>query len=334
MDLLDLSGDDSTGEEEDHNDLIARRTSEKDSEAPQRRGLRNITLLTEAEWNALSRSPEGVESAVPSAGRWATHCSCPVALRRSEQRQAWASIRATCDWIERRHPTYRGYCIPLFPMSLSHRKHSKRRKRADGSADFALSNPKVDSTLHISLTRPDISLHTNHVDSFAKLLTREIHTVVHVAPFSIQFQYTNILELFHNESRTKSYGIWRCFDSSSSASPLEQLTHACDAILEQYHQVPYRYADGSKDDAATLPPIFHVSLVRFEPAVFLPDSAVSSGNSPEPVCQPSPESEDEDAAACDSSSSEGSSDSDHVITRVICQFGCGAKIHSISLTAK
>jgi Uncharacterised conserved protein len=341
MDLLSWhrsssSSDDDATEEEDHSDRITKRTAVVSiAGAPRRRRRGNIALVTEAASPAVT------------AGRWATHCSLPIQWSRSEHRRAWAAIRATCDWIAQSHPTWRGRCVPLLPWPR--RNHADAASSTNASSSLsaaATTDANVNATVsgHVSLTRPDISLHTNQVDSFVKLLTREMQTVAQVAPFSIQFQYTNILELFHNESRTKSYGIWRCFDAMSGAS-LEQLTQCCDTILEPYQQAPYRYSNSGAEEAATttVPPVFHVSLVRFEPAVLLlpSDSTATAWEnsqwSPPGECNVSSSScreeseEDEDAVSVDSSSSEGSADSRHQITQVICQFGGAAKMHCISL---
>ena len=254
-----------------------------------------------------------------AAGRWATHCSLgPLRLRRAERRRAAQAVRATCAWIQQRSPHYRGRCVPLW---------------------------RRNSELHISLTRPDVSLHTNHIDSFVQLLSREIQMVAAVAPFDISFvptESTTHLELLHNSGRTQSFGIWRC----ARHPALLQLTHCCNTILQQhYQQCPYRYSTNNNED-----PIFHISLVRFEPAV-LPELAGAPGNirgnerdSVPPMASKGVislllEEEEEGEDTYSSSDDDDDDDSDssldnssHRITQVTCQFGgAAAKIHRISL---
>jgi hypothetical protein len=273
-------------------------------------------------------TPNRKSSAITS-GRWSTHCSCMIELSRQEQKYAWKSIRATCRMIERQYPQYVGYCIPMF--DVPRRKHpptqphdttktngSVPRKRTRTAAvartssipttSSKMSSPVIPK-LHISLTRPDIALHTNNIDAFLRLLAKELHTVVAcVKPFHVQFirnrhsigcigdhgtstmtsRRIPLFELLHNEQKTKSYGIWRCCcipsgGGGSGVTQLQQLSHACDTVLTQYyHQLPYQYSvsssSSSSSNVTVVPPIFHVSLVRFEPAIIEFTAAMQETN--------------------------------------------------------
>jgi Uncharacterised conserved protein len=95
------------------------------------------------------------------------------------------------------------------------------------------------------------------------------------------------LELFHNIDQTKSFGIWRVSSTSvlsttTTQSPLQTLSEMCNTVLtKQYQQLSYTYPNTTVDtvpepsdqkrnhhnNKKNVDPIYHVSLVRFEPCL-------------------------------------------------------------------
>ena len=360
-----------------------------------------FTQITETQASDTRRNRAALQRPVqptpsPQLGRWSTHCSCGITLNNNEARRAYQYVQSYCDTVQELYPTYRGYAILPFAHRLTDMQQQNRKTKKNHGSPYrpetiirsSTTTIKETSneppTYHISLTRPDVALHTNHIDSFIKSLTIEIQQLSLISPFHVSFHIPTIRcpsvsndpkhhhrttthgrnssrrlpspwDVLHNATKTKSFGIWRC-TSQSSIRQLQQISNCCNRVLtQQYQQVSYHYQDDTDhntnhnhcDLQPTTPhlkePIYHISLVRFEPCLYeymhsttptKNDATASTSTIFDPTSGDCDSNDDDDDESDDGDESEDDDDEAtmnhlHYIDHVTCQFGGGAKVHHI-----
>ena len=346
------------------------------------------------------------------AGRWSTHCSCRITLNDDERQRAYRYVQSLCRTLLDIYPTYRGSAILLFtPLPSQHpQRHrhphsvlptNQKKRRITTTTTTTMSSTEP---CHVSLTRPDVALHTNHIHSFLRSLTMEIQQLSRIPPFTISLHIptiptttttttTLLLQnvILHNPNHTKSFGIWHCSRpgwSNWTIPPppppppppllLQQLSNACNRVLtRQYQQASYHYnnknnsrnnntasqeEEGGPPPPTAQEPIYHISLVRFEPCLYdymQPPNPILHGRSSDHHHQndenvdddddmesdhdddTDTDHDDDDDSACsshdDDDDVESSSDVSttnhnlHYVDHMICNFGGGAKVYHIPL---
>jgi len=112
---------------------------------------------------------------------------------------------------------------------------------------------------HVSLSRT-FYLQAANLEAFRRALARHVATL---PPFCLTLGDASQLQLLHNDENTRSFAVWPIIGGGNSQQPqspphpmLPPLVRRVDAALALYGQPPYYD-----------PPIFHVSLASFVPAV-------------------------------------------------------------------
>ena len=122
-----------------------------------------------------------------------------------------------------------------------------RLERAGYSGTCQSHLPEKNVELHLSLSRT-FYLQAANLEPFLHALTKHLAPI---APFSLDLDAPPLL-LLHNDERTRSFLVWPVLQPS----PLVQLVRRIDTCLALYKLPPYYD-----------PPIFHVSLASFVPAI-------------------------------------------------------------------
>ena len=211
-------------------------------------------------------------------GNWAGHCYIRLRFQRRIQRQVAKGVECFVHRLER--AGYSGNCQSFLP---------------DGDASSAI--------LHLSLSRT-FYLQAANLDPFLQGLTKQLANVV-AFPISLN-TFGNQL-LLHNDERTRSFLVWPILPLASAhdhvPAPLVQLVRFIDACLALY-KLPSYYD----------PPIFHVSLASFVPAVSEHISSRLNNKFDD-------DDDDIEASSSSSSSSDGEESGLHIISEIHCAFG-------------
>ena len=151
--------------------------------------------------------------------------------------------------------------------------------------------------------------------------------------------------ILHDTTKAKSsFGIWKC---QGAVASLQRLSDACNRVLgPHYQQGTYHYHHDDdnnnnntekEEDHHKGDPIYHVSLVRFEPC--LHDYLTGMSHAGETTTTTTLVDDDDETSRASGEWSEDSDDDDdestkyyhHYIDHVTCQFGGGAKVYQIPL---
>jgi len=195
-------------------------------------------------------------------------------------------------------------------------------------AAAASSEQEQEEELHISLSRP-FYLQAANLEPFVQCLGTKLSQAA-VPPFALSLPGLNYdgdsppCSLLHNDERTRSFAVQPVVAAPPSA--LREIVRHVDSCLALYRQPPYYD-----------PPVFHVSLASFVPAVAPAheEAAVrlaacwkNSGSRGTNNDESSlPLGGENDSA---SSGEEEDDDGQHFITEIYCKFGT-TKVYTIPL---